>query len=111
MCIFCKIINREIPAEIIYEDENVIAFKDIEPKAPVHFLVVPKKHIESALEINKENSGAVASCFEAISKIAKKLNLEKGFRVINNCGVDGGQTVMHLHFHVLGGLKLTEKMI
>ena len=105
-CIFCKIANGQIPSEIIYEDEKVIAFKDLEPQAPVHFLVIPKEHICSADELNRENSQIVGHIFSVIPKIAKDLALENGYRIVNNCGSDGGQTVMHLHFHVLGGRLL-----
>lgn len=110
-CIFCKIINGEIPSNKVYEDEYVLAFRDINPQAPVHIVVVPKEHICCATGINAENSFLVAKCFEAIAKIADAEGLAGGFRVINNCGEDGGQTVMHLHFHILGGVKLSEKII
>ena len=110
-CLFCAIIAGEIPGNCVYEDEYVYAFRDIAPQAPVHILVVPKKHIPNALEIEPEDYVYVAKCYEAIAKIAKAEGLENGFRVINNCGADGGQTVMHLHFHLLGGKKLTEKMV
>ncbi len=110
-CIFCKIASGEIPSKKIYEDENIIAFRDINPQAPVHFLVVPKEHIASAMEINSENSSIIARCFEVIADITKKEGLSEGFRVINNCGENGGQTVMHLHFHVLSGRKLGETMV
>ena len=110
-CLFCAILGGEIPSSKVYEDEYVLAFRDINPQAPVHVLVVPKKHISCALEIDGENSLYVAKCFEAIAKIAKAEGLEKGFRVVNNCGADGGQSVMHLHFHLLGGIKLSEKII
>lgn len=110
-CLFCKIIAGEIPSSKVYEDEYVYAFRDINPQAPVHILVVPKEHICCADAIDGTNSMAVAKCFEAIAKIAKAEGLENGYRVINNCGADGGQTVMHLHFHILGGVKLSEKMI
>lgn len=110
-CLFCKIIAGEIPSSKVYEDEHVYAFRDINPQAPVHILVVPKEHICCADAIDETNSAAVAKCFEAIAKIAKDEGLENGYRVINNCGADGGQTVMHLHFHILGGVKLSEKMI
>ena len=102
-CLFCKIIAREIPSQAVYEDEFVFAFRDIAPKAPVHVLVVPKEHIESAAVIDAGNSHVAARCFEAISKIAESEGLAKGFRVIANSGPDGGQTVFHLHFHILGG--------
>ena len=110
-CLFCKIIAREIPSTKVYEDEWVYAFRDINPQAPVHVLVVPKEHICCADAVDESNSRCVAKCFEAIAKIAKAEGLENGYRVINNCGADGGQTVMHLHFHILGGVKLGEKMI
>jgi len=102
-CIFCKIISREIPSQAVYEDENVYAFRDIAPQAPVHILVVPKEHIESAAVLTAENSHHAARCLEAIAKIAENEGLAGGFRVITNTGSDGGQTVFHLHFHLLGG--------
>ena len=110
-CIFCKIANGEIPSNKVYEDDQILAFKDLNPQAPVHVLVVPKKHICCTRKIDESNSVYVAKCFEAIAKIAKAEGLDNGYRVINNCGEDGGQTVMHLHFHLLGGVKLGEKMI
>jgi len=110
-CIFCKIVSREIPSETIYEDEWVYAFRDISPQAPAHILVVPKQHIESAAKITQENSAFAAKCFEAISKIAESEKLGNGFRVISNAGQDGGQTVYHLHFHILGGKPLGEKLV
>ncbi len=110
-CLFCKIISGDIPSAKVYEDEYVFAFRDINPQAPVHVLVVPKAHIASAAEITAENSVYVARCYEAIAKIARAEGLEKGFRVINNCGEGGGQSVMHLHFHLIGGVKLGEKIL
>ena len=110
-CLFCKIIAGEIPSTKVYEDDDVFAFRDINPQAPIHILVVPKQHICCADAVNAANSACVAKCFEAIAKIAKAEGLDKGYRVINNCGEDGGQSVMHLHFHLLGGLKLSEKMV
>lgn len=110
-CLFCKIIAGEIPSSKVYEDENVFAFRDINPQAPVHILVVPKVHISCADEIDESNSALVAKVFESIAKIAKAEGLTTGYRVINNCGVDGGQTVMHLHFHIIGGEKLSEKIV
>ncbi|SDN51222.1 histidine triad nucleotide-binding protein [Acetanaerobacterium elongatum] len=101
-CLFCKIIAGEIPSNKVYEDERVLAFYDIDPKAPVHFLVIPKKHIASASEITAQNSGEVAYIFEVIAKLAKELGLESGYRVVTNVGEDAGQTVKHMHFHVLG---------
>lgn len=105
-CLFCKILKGEIPSTKIYEDEYVYAFKDIDPQAPFHAIVIPKTHIESADEINSENSAAVAKVFEAIAKISKAENLENGYRVVNNCGKDGGQTVNHMHFHLLARRNL-----
>ena len=110
-CLFCRIIAGEIPSTKVYEDEYVYAFRDINPQAPVHILVVPKEHIPCADAVDGSNSLYVAKCFEAIAKIAKAEGLDKGYRVINNCGEDGGQTVMHLHFHILGGLTLSDKML
>ena len=110
-CLFCKIIAGDIPSTKVYEDENVFAFRDINPQAPVHILVVPKQHIACAADITAENSAVVAHVFESIAKIAKAEGLDNGYRVVNNCGEDGGQTVMHLHFHILGGLKLSEKIV
>lgn len=110
-CLFCKIIAGDIPSTKVYEDEYVFAFRDINPQAPVHVLVLPKEHICCADAINADNSVYVAKCFEAIAKIAKAEGLDSGYRVINNCGEDGGQSVMHLHFHLLGGVKLGEKII
>ncbi len=110
-CVFCKIISGEIPSNKIYEDEKVIAFRDINPQAPVHFLVVPKEHIVSAMDIDDKNASIAAHCFKVIALLAKQEKLSDGFRIINNCGENGGQTVPHLHFHVLGGVKLGEKMI
>ena len=102
-CLFCKIATGEIPSQRVYEDEHVFAFRDISPQAPVHILVVPKEHVASAAVLTAENSHLAAKCFEAIPKIAESEGLDGGFRVIANSGQDGGQTVMHLHFHLLGG--------
>lgn len=110
-CLFCKIIAGEIPGAKVYEDEYVYAFRDINPQTPVHVLIVPKKHIACTDDVDAENSVYVAKCFEAAAKIAKAEGLTNGYRIINNCGADGGQTVRHLHFHLLGGVKLSEKMI
>ena len=100
-CLFCKIIAGEIPSTKVYEDEWVYAFLDIDPQAPFHAVIVPKIHIASAAEINAENSHYVSKIFEAVAKIATQEKLEDGFRVVNNCGKDGGQTVGHIHFHLL----------
>ena len=109
-CLFCKIIAGEIPSTKVYEDETVLAFRDIAPQAPTHILVIPKAHIGSVAEITPENSGVVAHIFEVIAEIAKAEGLENGYRVVSNCGEDGGQTVRHLHFHILGGRKLALEM-
>lgn len=109
-CIFCKIIKGEIPSKKVYEDENVYAFHDINPNAPVHVLVIPKTHIESLNALGNNNIDAVSKVMLAIPKIAASLGLENGYRVITNCGDDGGQTVKHLHFHILGGKKLSVKL-
>ncbi|MBE6804920.1 MAG: histidine triad nucleotide-binding protein [Ruminococcaceae bacterium] len=105
-CLFCKIVAGEIPSTKIYEDENVYAFADIDPQAPFHAIVIPKQHITSAAEIDSNNSALISKIFEAIAKIAKQENLENGFRVVNNCGADGGQTVGHIHFHLLARRNL-----
>ena len=102
-CIFCKIAAGEIPAKKAYEDESVIAFYDLEPQAPVHILIIPKEHIASCAEITAENSAVVAHIFEVAAKLGKELGLDNGYRIVNNCGADGGQTVHHLHFHFMGG--------
>lgn len=105
-CLFCKIIAGEIPSNKLYEDEKVLAFYDIDPQAPVHFLVVPKEHLPSPAAIDGENCAVVAHIFTVIAQLAKELKLEKGYRVVANCGEDGGQSVGHLHFHVLAGRSL-----
>ena len=105
-CLFCKIAAGEIPSTKIYEDERVYAFADIDPQAPFHAIVIPKEHIASADEINEQNSHLIAKIFEAIAKIAAKENLADGYRVVNNCGKDGGQTVGHIHFHLLARRNL-----
>ena len=110
-CLFCKIIGGVIPSAKVYEDERVYAFRDIAPQAPTHILVVPKAHIESCNGITVENSAVVAHIFEVIPQIAKAEGLENGYRVVSNCGADGCQSVLHLHFHILGGKKLSEKMV
>ena len=109
-CLFCKIVAGVIPSTKVYEDETVLAFRDIAPMAPTHILVIPKTHIASVAEVTAENSGVVAHIFEVIAKIAKDEGLEEGFRVVSNCGDDAGQTVHHLHFHILGGKQLSVDM-
>ena len=109
-CIFCSIIKGEIPSSKVWDDENCYAFLDINPQAPVHCLVVPKLHISSANEIEEENAKVIAHIFSVIPKIANKLEITNGYRVITNIGEDGCQSVKHLHFHILGGKKLSENM-
>lgn len=110
-CIFCKIIKKEIPSSIVYEDSEILAFRDINPVAPVHILVIPKKHISSLIDLNKEDELLIGRIYTVINKIAKQEEIdEKGFRVVVNCGEDGGQEVKHLHFHILGGKKLGIKI-
>ena len=110
MCLFCKIIAGEIPSTKVYEDETVYAFRDINPQAPTHVLVVPKTHIEDCNGITAENSAVIAHIFEVIPQIAKAEGLVTGYRVVSNCGPDAGQTVQHLHFHILGGKALALEM-
>lgn len=111
-CIFCKIINKEIPSKIVYEDEEVLAFEDIAPQAPVHIVVIPKKHIEKITEIEKEDETLIGKIYSVINKIAREKQIaEEGFRVIINCGENGGQEVKHIHFHLLGGKKLSGKIV
>ncbi|MBQ8742068.1 MAG: histidine triad nucleotide-binding protein [Clostridia bacterium] len=109
-CLFCKITNGDIPSKKVYEDEDVFAFFDIAPQAPVHVLVIPKVHIASMDGISMENAEVVAKIFTVIPKIAAQLGLTNGYRVISNCGSDACQSVKHLHFHILGGAQLSEKM-
>lgn len=106
-CVFCKIISGDIPSSKVYEDEWVVAFKDLDPQAPVHVLIVPKEHIASAAEITAENSFLIAKVFEAAAKIAREMDLKDGFRIVNNCGEKAGQSVMHIHFHMMAGREFT----
>ena len=105
-CLFCKIIAGEIPSAKVYEDESCYAFRDIQPMAPTHFLVVPKTHLASVNDLTPENAAVVAHIYTVIAKLAKEMNLQGGYRVVTNCGEDAGQTVHHLHFHVLAGKQL-----
>lgn len=106
-CLFCKIANKEIPSDIVYEDDLCISFRDIAPQAPVHVLIIPKTHIQSALEIDGNNSSIIAHIYEVAAKIARDLGIAKdGYRIVSNVGENGGQTVGHLHFHMLGGRNL-----
>jgi histidine triad (HIT) family protein len=107
MCLFCKIVKGEIPADIVHRDDQVVAFRDISPQAPVHILVIPVKHIASLTEPEASNGEMLSKIFAVIQKIAADMKLDKGFRVVTNCGSDGGQTVDHIHFHVLGKRSLT----
>ena len=109
-CLFCKIVAGEIPSNKVYEDEKILAFRDIAPMAPTHILVIPKMHISGVSEITAENSAVVAHIFEVIPQIAEKEGLTNGYRVVSNCGPDAGQSVPHLHFHILGGKALTLTM-
>lgn len=109
-CLFCKIAAGEIPAQKVYEDGEILAFRDIAPMAPVHILVIPKAHIGSVEEITPENSNLVAHIFQVIPQIARAEKLEKGYRVVSNCGEHAGQSVHHLHFHILGGRQLSLEM-
>lgn len=102
-CIFCKIVNGEIPSNKVYEDDKVLAFYDLEPQAPEHILIIPKQHIASAADITCENSSVIAHIFEVAAIIAKEKGLDTGFRIVNNCGDSAGQTVKHIHFHLMGG--------
>lgn len=106
-CIFCKIVNGEIPSQKVYEDDLVVAFNDLSPQAPVHILIIPKEHITSCDELNDENCAVVGHIFSVAAKIAKENGLTNGYRIVNNCGEDGGQTVKHLHFHLMGGRQFT----
>ncbi|MBS7323993.1 MAG: histidine triad nucleotide-binding protein [Angelakisella sp.] len=106
-CIFCRIAAGEIPSNKLYEDDQLLAFYDLDPQAPTHFLVIPKAHIASVAEITPQNSAVVAHIYEVIARLAAELGLEQGFRVVTNCGPQGGQTVPHLHFHVLAGRDMT----
>lgn len=109
-CVFCKIIKGEIPSKKVYEDDKVLVIHDISPRAKTHVLLFPKEHISSAMDINEQNSSVVAHIFECIPKISQELGLQNGFRIVNNCGKHGFQTVQHIHFHVMGGQQLKEDM-
>ena len=109
-CLFCKIVAGTIPSTKVYEDETVLAFRDINPLAPTHVLVIPKTHIRDTDGVTAENCHLIAHIFEVIPQIAAAEGLENGYRVVSNCGADAGQMVPHLHFHILGGKKLSEQM-
>jgi len=111
-CLFCKIINGEIPSKKVYEDNEILAFEDINPAAPIHILVIPKKHITSLAHLQKEDESVVGKIYTVINKIAEEKGFkEDGYRVIVNCGKNGGQEVMHLHFHLLAGQKFGAKIV
>ena len=111
-CLFCKIIKGEIPSNKVYEDDEILAFYDINPAAPIHILVIPKKHIDSLAKIEKEDEVLIGKIYGIINKIAEEKGFkEEGYRVIVNCGENGGQEVMHLHFHILAGTRLGEKIV
>ena len=109
-CLFCRIIKGEIPSSKVFENDHLYAFRDINPQMPVHIIVVPKEHMASADEVNEKNSIYVSKIFEAVPQIAEEENLSNGYRVVTNCGEDGCQSVKHLHFHILGGGKMADKM-
>ncbi|KUO51428.1 MAG: histidine triad nucleotide-binding protein [Desulfitibacter sp. BRH_c19] len=106
-CIFCKIINKEIPSTIVYEDEDVLAFNDVNPQAPVHILIIPKKHISDMTEVTEQDLGIIGKIHLVAIKLAnEKCFADQGFRLVNNCKEDGGQVVFHLHYHLMAGKKL-----
>ena len=109
-CLFCKIVSGEIPSTKVYEDDLTYAFRDINPQAPTHVLVVPKKHLASMDEIDKADDHEIAACLRAVRLIAKQEGLAHGYRVISNCGPDACQSVPHLHFHILGGRQMADQM-
>lgn len=109
-CLFCKIVNGDIPSTKVYEDDKCLAFRDINPQAPTHILVIPKSHIASVAEVRADNACLVGHIFSVIAKIAEAEGLSGGYRVVSNCGADAGQTVHHLHFHILGGKTLSLEM-
>ena len=106
-CIFCKIANKEIPSNFVYEDEQIVCFHDLEPQAPVHVLIIPKKHIASLDDAGAEDAQLLGHILVKVKEIAEILGLENGYRLVNNCGEDGMQTVKHIHFHLLGKRKMT----
>jgi len=112
-CIFCMIANKEIPSSVIYENDDVICFKDLKPVAPVHILIAPKKHYDDILDLASAEDGAetMSAIMSAISVVTELTGVEEGFRLINNCREFGGQTVMHVHFHLIGGMKISEKLL
>jgi len=113
MCIFCKIADKEIPATVVYENDDVICINDVKPISPVHVLIIPKKHFDDILDLSATQEGqkVMTDVLKAIPEVARITGVESGFRLINNCRAEGGQTVMHVHFHLIGGIKLGEKML
>lgn len=109
-CLFCKIVNGDIPSTKVFENERILAFRDISPQAPTHILIIPKNHYDSLEAVPDEDSAVIGEIMMVAKKLAKEEDLDGGYRVITNIGDDGGQTVHHLHFHLLGGVKLSEKM-
>lgn len=109
-CLFCKIAAGQVPSDKVYEDDTVYAFRDINPQAPIHVLLIPKQHIASSADITAENSGVVAHIFEVAAELAKQLDLKDGFRIVTNSGSLGCQSVLHLHFHLLSGRQLQDQM-
>lgn len=108
-CLFCKIVNREIPSQVVYEDDRVLAFKDINPLAPVHILLIPKEHLTNVLDIDESNGDLVAHIHVVANKLAKEAGIaEKGFRIVTNCNKEGGQIIFHLHYHLIGGEELRD---
>ena len=110
-CLFCKILKGEIPSDKVYEDEKVLAFRDIAPQMPTHILVIPKKHVASMDAVEEATDTELAACLRAVRLIAKQEKLENGYRVVSNCGPDACQSVPHLHFHILGGQQLADRMV
>ena len=109
-CIFCKIVDGSIPSKKVYEDDTILAFYDLEPQAPVHVLVIPKQHIACADDVNESNADVIAHIFKKIPQITKSLGLTNGYRIVNNCGEHGCQSVFHMHFHIIGGTQLNGRM-
>lgn len=106
-CIFCKIVNGEMDTELLYEDDKVVAFKDINPKAPIHFLIIPRQHISTILDLTEDNNELIGHIYQVANRLAREYGIaEDGFRIVANCNEDGGQVVFHIHFHLLGGEKL-----
>lgn len=113
MCLFCKIASKEIPSTIVYENDDVICINDLKPITPVHVLIIPKKHFEDIIDLSSSEEGhqVMTTVLQAVPEVARICGLESGFRLINNCRENGGQTIMHVHFHLIGGVKLGEKML